>query len=129
MGGFNTLISGLLASVADPLTVSLQVAVSHYAWSDRTEDDFNKPTWGSPTSRQAVVAKASKIVKRTSGVDAGELVLAAYSITFPRPVAVDARDRFVLPGSVEGPIVSVEGVVDPATSVVYATEVFLGVSE
>ena len=127
MGGFNTLISSLLSGVADPLTDSLQVSVDHYAFADVSYDAYNKPTWGSPTSRKAVVEKSSKLVRRVTEGDAvGELVQANWSLIFPRPVAVDSRDRFVLPGSVEGPILKVDGVIDPATSVVYATEVFLG---
>ena len=54
MGGFNTLISGLLAGVADPLTDSLQVSVTHYAWTSRSVDDYNKPTWGPGTIRKAI---------------------------------------------------------------------------
>lgn len=122
MGGFNSLISGLLSSVADPLTASLQTTVTHYAYSDYTEDDYNKPTPGAGTSRQAIVAKSDKLIRTIEG----EMVQAQWSITFPRPVSVDARDKFVLPGSVTGPILKVEGVLDPATDVVYATEVFLG---
>ncbi len=125
--GFNTLIAGLLSGVADPLTDSLQVSVDHYAFADRTLDNYNKPTPGSATSRKAIVAKSSKMVRRVSeGGALGELVQAAWSITFPRPVAVDARDKFVLPGSVTGPILKVDGVINPSTGEVYATEVFLG---
>ena len=74
----------------------------------------------------AIVAKSSKLVRRQGGGDAGELVQAAWSITFPRGLAVDPRDRFVLPGGVEGPILKVDGVINPGTGEVYATEVFLG---
>lgn len=125
--GFNTLISGLLAGVADPLTSSLQVEIYHYAFADRTEDDYNKPDWASPILRNAIVAKSSKLVRRVSEGDSlGELVQANWSITFPRPVAVDPRDKFLLPGGVTGPILKVDGVINPDTEEVYATEVFLG---
>lgn len=128
MGGFNTLISSILATVADPLTDSLQETVSHYAYADATVDSYNKTDWSgvTPTSRKGIVSRKSTVVQRMSGVGAGELVAVRYSLVFPRPVAVDPRDRFVLPGSVEGPIVDVIGVLDPATSVVYATEVLFG---
>ncbi len=128
MGGFNTLISGLLSGVADPLTASLQTTVQHYRHAERSVDDYNKPTPGAPVLRKAILTKSDKIVRRTSGLEAGELVQASWSIVFPRPVVVDARDRFVLPGDVEGPILSLEGVVNPATLAVYAVEVFLGTS-
>lgn len=126
MGGFNTLISNLLAGVADPLTASLQATVTHYLFANKTVDDFNKPSWGAGTARQAIVAKTSKMVQRDGTNDAGNLVQASYVVTFPRPVPFDVRDRLVLPGSVEGPLLKVVGVIDPATNVVYATEVYLG---
>jgi hypothetical protein len=125
--GFNTLISGLLAGVADPLTDSLQEAVDHYAFADQTTDDYNKPTPGSATSRKCVVEKTDKLVRRVSEGDSiGELVQASWVLIFPRPVAVDPRDKFVLASGETGPILKVTGVVDPATSALYATEVFLG---
>ncbi len=124
--GFNTLVSSLLSSVVDPLTASFQVSINHFPYSARTLDDYSKPTEGSAVPRMAIVTKIDKLVRKTSATDAGELVQANWSIVFPRPVAVDARDKFVLPGSVTGPIVQVEGVIDPATSVVYATEILLG---
>ncbi len=124
--GFNTLVSSLLSNVADPLTGSFQIAISHYAFANRTIDDYNKPNWGSATSRKAIVTQIDKLVRRTSPTDTGEMVQAQWSIVFPRPVPVDGRDRFVLPGSVEGPIVRVEGVINPSTSANYATEIFLG---
>jgi len=73
-----------------------------------------------------VVSRTDKLVRRTSPIDAGELVQAAWSIVFPRPVPVDTRDKFVLPGDVTGPILTIQGVVNPADQEVYATEVFLG---
>jgi len=124
--GFNLLISSLLTGVADPLTSSLQVEVAHYRWADRTVDIYNKPTWGAPIPRRGIVSKSSKLVRRTNGSDAGELVQAAWTVVFPRPVPLDPRDKLVLPGSVTGPILNVDGVLDPGTEEVYATEVFLG---
>jgi len=126
MGGFNTLITGLLKNVADPLTSSLQVEVAHYRYADRTIDDYNKPTPGAPIARMGIVSRTDKLVRRTSTIDAGELVQAQWSIVFPRPVPVDARDKFVLPGDVTGPILNISGVLNPADQEVYATEVFLG---
>lgn len=124
--GFNTLIANLLSGVADPLLDSLQDTVDHYLFSERSVDDYNKPTWGDATSRKAVVEPTTTMVRRPSGDGTGILVQARYKVTFPRPVDVDVRDKIVLSNGVTGPILEVKGVTNPDTNAVYATEVLLG---
>jgi hypothetical protein len=122
VAGFADLVVSLVA-VADSVTGTLQSTVTHYAFSGATVDAYNKPTsWGTGVSRQAVVERSSKLIRLATG----DTVIASYKVTFPRPVAVDPKDRITLPGSVEGPILSVEGVVNPTTNEVYAVEVFMG---
>lgn len=122
MAGLADLVRDLV-SVANTLTTDLQVAVSHYAFSGATVDTYGKVTsWGSAVSRKAVVERVYRLVRTPEG-DNRE---AAYKVTIPRPVAVDPRDRITLPGDVEGPILSVTGVVNPGTSEVYAVEILMG---
>lgn len=125
MAGFADLVRDLVV-VADGITSSLQANVTHYAFSGATLDAYGKVTsWGAPFVRTAVVERVYKQVRNAEGTTRE----AAYSVTFPRPVAIDPRDRLVLPGSVEGPILNVSGVVNPGTAEVYAVEVLLGHNE
>jgi hypothetical protein len=41
-------------------------------------------------------------------------------------VTLDVRDKIVLPDGLTGPIIKVNGVVDPDTDEIYALEVMLG---
>jgi hypothetical protein len=121
MAGFADLVRDMVA-LADDITGTLQVEIQHYTWSAATVDSYGKTTWGTPVNRQCVVEKTSRLVRN----DQGDLVQAIASITFPRPVTLDVRDKFVLPDGLTGPIIKVNGVVDPGTDAVYALEVMLG---
>ena len=121
MAGLADLVRDMVA-VADTVTATLQATVTHYAYSAATVDAYGKVTWLSGTSRVAVVERDHRLIRTATG----DVRQASYRLTLPRPVAVDPRDRIVLPGGVEGPILSVEGVVNPTTGAVYAVEVFMG---
>ncbi len=124
MAGWADLVRKMVG-VADTLTATLQDTVTHYAWSGATVDSYNKVTaWGIGVTRNAIVEPTSRLIRR----DDGSLVQAVYKITFPRPVAVDSRDRIVISNGTEGPILDVSGIVDPDTNALYAVEVILGSS-
>lgn len=121
MAGWASLVERLVA-VADTITASLQANVSHYTYAAATIDAYNKVTWGAATVRAAVVESNRRLFRLSDGTE----VLSRTKVTFPRPVAVDPKDRIVLPDSTTGPILEVVGVTDPVTNAVYATEVWLG---
>lgn len=127
MAGFADLIRNLVA-VADSLTSTLQGTVQHYAWSSATKDSYGKVTWAAATPRQCVIEFNARVVREDRDQPGNVVTLNGTKLTFPRPVAVDPRDRFTLPGSLSQSLVlDVAGVVDPDTSSVYATEVLLKV--
>jgi hypothetical protein len=121
MAGLADLVRDMVV-VANSITSTLQATVTHYAFSAQTPDAYGKITWVSGVSRLAVVERTHRLIKSVTGDDRQ----ASYVVTFPRPITVDPRDRITLPGSVEGPILSVEGVVNPTTDAVYAVAVFMG---
>lgn len=107
-------------TTADAVTAGLQATVGHAAYL--TQDAFGKPTYATAVSRQAVVELTEKPVRTLEGHER----LSIARITFPRPVAIDLRDRFTLPDGRTAPILTLAGVADPSTGARYATEVALG---
>tara|TARA_R110000824_G_scaffold185016_8_gene365940 strand:+ start:97 stop:456 length:360 start_codon:yes stop_codon:yes gene_type:complete len=119
MAGFADLIeSGV--SIANTLTDSLQSTVTHK--TGLTIDKNGKPTFGTSTSRKAIVQKRSKLVRTTEGQE----ILSKALITFPYPVTITDTDIITLPDSSELAILFVKGVVDPDTNAEYMVEVELG---
>lgn len=105
---------------ADAVTAGLQATVGHAAYV--SQDAFGAPTYATAVSRLAVVDLTEKPVRTVEGHER----LSTARITFPRPVAVDLRDRFTLPDGRTGPVLTLSGVADPSTGTRYATEVALG---
>lgn len=126
MAGFADLVRNMVA-VADALTATLQATVQHFAWSGATKDAYGKVTWAAATPRQCVVEPNARLVREDRDQPGNVVTMNGTRLTFPRPVAVDTRDRFQLPSGAMGLILDVEGVTDPGTNAVYATEVFLKV--
>lgn len=116
--GLDTLLRSAVA-VADQVTMSLQVSVSHEAYA--SQDGFGAPTYASAVTRDAIVVYATKPVRTLEGHEK----LSTAQILLPRNVAVDVRDRFTLPSGATAPVLTVTGVADP-TGGVYAQEVALG---
>lgn len=119
--GLNTLIAKLVG-VADRATASLQANVSHYAFR-RHSAKGSPEHWPNPTTRACAVILGQG---RTSFNERGEQVPLRAELIFPRPVDVHPQDKFILPDGTTGPIVSIDGVVDPATGNRYASSVRLG---
>lgn len=105
---------------ADAVTAGLQATVGHAAYT--SQDTFGKPTYATLVSRQAVVDLTERPVRTTEGQER----LSTARLIFPRPVAVDLRDRFTLPDGRTAPVLTLNGVADPSTGARYATEVALG---
>lgn len=117
-------------AIAASTTKSLQVEIQHWPWIGA--DVTNMPLFGTPIARSALVEQKQKLLRASTG----ENVLATTKVTLLDPVKadgatgrrepVDPRDKIVLPDGTEGPIVAVEGLVDPGTNLPYLLEVYLG---
>jgi hypothetical protein len=105
---------------ADAVTAGLQATVGHAAYT--SQDAYGKPTYAAVVDRQAVVELTEKPMRTLEGHER----LSIARLTFPRPVAIDVRDRFTLPDGRTAPILTINGVADPSTGARYATEVALG---
>lgn len=117
--GLDALVRAAVA-MADGITSSLQASVAHEAYM--SQDGFGKPTYAAAVSRRAIVDLTEKPIRTTEGKER----LSTARLTFPRPVAVDLRDRFLLPDGRTAPVLTIGGVADPTTGTRYATEVALG---
>lgn len=136
--GLDSLVRKAVA-IADKQTKSLQVTVTHEAWTG-ADSVYGAPTFAAPISRLAIVE--DKEVLRDQG--AGSLILQRAAIYFLRPIEpngavgrnepIDTRDRITLSDGYTGPILTVgganeqsrTGLVDPVTGYPYLFEVILG---
>lgn len=119
MAGFADIIeSGV--SIANALTASLQATVTHK--TGMTNDKYGKPTFGTSTSRTAIVQKRDKLIRNALGQE----TLSRAVVTFPYPVDIAETDMITLPDSSELSILFVKGVIDPDTNKEYMVEVELG---
>lgn len=108
-----------VVALADRVTASLQVSVTHEAYAG--QDAFRKPSYGTATIRKAIVETTTRKVMASDGHER----VATASVTFPRDVAVDVRDRLTLPSGSRAPILKVERVEDPGGGG-YVTRVWVG---
>lgn len=120
MGGFSDLIRDFTA-LADNLTQSIQVDVTHYMWLG-TYDSHGKPELGAGVLRKALAEKKQRTV-RTS---ADEMTQTDSIITFLRPVPITKFDKFRLPDGTIAPMLNVGGMFDPLTNDAYMDVVYLG---
>jgi len=119
VSGFADLVRDCVA-IANDLTSTLQANVTHYPWLSATKDSYGKVTWVAVV-RPALVEERTRLVRNQQG----EHVVATCTVTFLVPVAVDPRDRIVLPSGRETPIMNVSDLVDPDTKLPYMTQVAL----
>jgi hypothetical protein len=127
--GFDTLVRNGVA-LADRMTTDLQVTIQIYPWIGT--NDNGGPLYGSAVSMKAIVEE-KEITRRLS---TGQEVTQQAEITIPRPVAangaterrepIDPRDKILLPSGLTGPILDVNGMVDPTTNQPYMFTVILG---
>lgn len=123
--GFASLLRNGVALI-DSLTADLQANVQHWAFvssNGRGGDTFNPPLGSPGTALPCIVDYRSKQHALTDG----RIINVIATLTFPRPVAIDVRDRIVLPNGQTAPIQTSPGsVVDPTTGAGYFTEVMMG---
>jgi len=118
--GFDALIRNGVA-LADSLTKQgLQATVTHAAYA--SQNAYGEPTWGTPTSRRAVVSTTTERIRDDRGVE----VLARYRILFLGNVTVGVRDKLTLPSGEVTPILRVDGGVLADNGAGFVTEVFCG---
>ncbi len=134
MGLETTLRKGV--AIADKLTKSLQVEVTHKRWTGTDDDGEDVLDIG--ISLKAIVEFKTKFLRRTGGqqYNTAEESIQRATITIIGPVTdfvaegrtnpIDVRDQFILPDGSSGPILNVEGVVDPSTGSPYSYEISLG---
>lgn len=108
----------------------LQDEVQFYAWIG--SDDFGGPEYDVPISMEAIVEEKQYTRRMSDGTE----ITQRASITIPRPITpngaaerrepIDPRDKFILPSGFTGPILFVDGTVDPDTHAPYSYEIVLG---
>lgn len=83
-------------------------------------------TWGdtyaAPVTVSAIYEKKSKLVQTPSG----QMVEAKSEITILSPIDIDYDDKIVGPQGETGPILRIEGLIDPSTNRPYMVQVWLG---
>ena len=117
-------------SVISTATADLQATVAHAAWTGK--DGYNKPTFATPVSRQALV----ELKQRLRRLPNGQEVLQQAAVTFIGPISpngatgrrepIDPRDSITLPNGYSGPILDVQGLVDPSTNRPFMVSVVMG---
>lgn len=133
---------GLIRDVALPLIKGLvggqdgfmdDVTIQYW---QRDLDSSGKPDLSSPVPFQALVVRLQKAVKKSDGQDAMSSTYLAFleelpAVTGPgvstdRRQPLDERDVITLSDGTTGPILSIEGLMDQATSAPFLLEVYLG---
>lgn len=115
----------------DAQTSSLQDVVEFYAWE--SSGDYGEPQYSAqPIIMPAIVEEKQMLRRLMNGTEVAQKA----SITVPRPITpngasgrrepVDPRDKIILPSGYTGPILYVNGVVDPDTHAPYCYEIILG---
>jgi hypothetical protein len=127
--GFDSLVRSLVG-LADEMTESLQATVQHYMWISTT--GTGAPIFAAPIIRKAIVEHKQSAVRTPTG----ETVLSRAKVTLLGPIEantavgregpVDPRDKLILPDGTSGPIIAVNGLIDPTTLAPYMYEVYLG---
>lgn len=121
--GFGGLVRKAVA-LADTLTGGedgLQADVVHYAYL--SQDSKGKRTFRAAVTRAALVSYERKQVRGPGDTT----IEVRATVLFPRPVAVDERDKILLPDGTTGPIrMKPDTMADPSTGKAYMTEVWLG---
>jgi hypothetical protein len=118
MADFGALVRKVVG-VADALTSSLQVTVSHYRRTGQAGD--GTATFASPVTRRGLFEASSK--RYTDG--GGVLHVEHGKLTFVGNVPIVIGDEITVQGT-RVPVQGVEGLGDPADTGKFVTEVTLG---
>ena len=127
--GFEDVIRTGVATAAS-VTASLQVVVQHASWIGVRGQ--GEPLFTAFIGRRALVEQKASSLRNASG----ETVVSRAKLTLLDPIvrqgadgrreAIDPRDLFILPDGTTGPILAVNGLLDPSTGLPYLLEVYLG---
>ncbi len=111
-------------------TDGLQVDVAHYAWT--SQDGYGKPTYASAKTYPAIVTRTQRLIRTQTGHE----VMSRASLEFlqlpkangasNRTEPIDTRDKLVLPDGTTGPILDVNGLLDPTTEHPFGVTVWIG---
>jgi hypothetical protein len=127
--GLDSVVRSVVAT-ANAVTSSLQATVQHAAWTGNLQDGTD--SFATAVPLQALV----EFKQRLRRLSTGREVMQQAVVTFIGPVTangtagrrepIDPRDQITLPNGYSGPILDVEGLVDPSTSAPYLVSVVLG---
>jgi hypothetical protein len=127
--GLDSIVRKAVA-IIDKQTTSLQDTIIFSPWIG--SDIYGGPAYGSPINMKAIIEE-KQILRRLSD---GQEISQRATITIPRPIApngatdrrepIDTRDKIVLPSGYTGPILFIEGVMDPTTNAPYSFDIVLG---
>ena len=118
--GFDQLFRDGIATL-DELTQDLQPTVLHRAF--QSDNGRGGNTHDSGTPRKCVIDFTVKQRPRADGT----MLNVVATLIFPRPVAVNLRDIFVLPDGTTPPSIDAPGIpIDPTTNQAFALIVMLG---
>jgi hypothetical protein len=127
--GFDDLVRDGIA-LAKTLTADLQDNITLQRWTGT--DGYNKPTYADPVTHEVLIEHKM----RQHRLPTGEIVQTRAKVTWLHPLTahgaakrkepIDPRDKITLPDGRTGPILDVQGLVDPATGYPYMPEVYLG---
>lgn len=119
-------------ALAHSLTTSLQANVVLHRWSQSS--GFGEAVYAAPITVTALIEQK----QRLHAMSSGQTILTRAKITILTPLAplgasgrtepIDVRDKLILPDGTTGPIVDVEGLVDPDTNRPYLYEIWMGLT-
>jgi len=134
---FSALIREVGLPIIDEMTSSLQGVIALSAWTGT--DDYSKPTYANAVFIPAIIEDQThlrRVGRSKQDVVDGQEVVQKAMVTIPRPVApngaanrkepIDPRDKITLPNGYTGPIMNINGIIDPATGLPYMFEIGLG---
>jgi len=117
-------------AILDKQTTDLQEPVEYHAWEGI--GDYGEAEYAAAVMIPAIVEEKQMLRRMADGSEIAQKA----SITIPRPIRpngaanrrepVDPRDKFILPNGFTGPILYVNGVIDPSTNAPYSYEIVLG---
>lgn len=127
--GFDNLVRDGIALAAS-LTADLQDGVTVARWTGT--DGYNKPSYAAVITVQALVENKQRQIRTV----AGEVVQSRTKVTILTPMTaqgsakrkepLDPRDKITMPDGRTGPILDIQGLIDPSTGYPYMLEVYLG---
>lgn len=117
-------------AIADKTVISLQDTITIAPWIGI--GIYGEPKYGAPISMKAIIEE-KEVLRRLSN---GQEIIQKAQVTIPRSIAnttaegrrnpIDPRDKIVFSSGFTGPILNVEGIIDPSTHNPYMLVVILG---